>query len=153
MLEFCIFWLTVEEVQIWAGSYSRCLFPPGCIIKTTNRFPKTFFWPYNLLALGGSLCSLFNHLKTSQNICSWSKFLNLFVCIARTEELNFLFIFYLMDLATIFLLDPRGAGHVEVFQFLSVCLCVSMCLSVSPLNFKTSHWPSAHMISSRLLIG
>ena len=33
-----------------------------------------------------------------------------------------------------FLPDPRGAGHVEAFQFLSVCVCVCECVSVCSLN-------------------
>ena len=46
----------------------------------------------------------------------------------------------------IYLPDPRGAGHVEAFQFLSVCLyvcmsvCMYVCMSVLTLNFKASHW-------------
>ena len=38
-----------------------------------------------------------------------------------------------LNIVGILLPDPRGAGHVEASQFLSVCLCV--CPSVSSLNF------------------
>ena len=51
----------------------------------------------------------------------------------------------------VFLPDQRGAGHVEAFQFLSVCM--SVCVSVSQLNFKTSYWASDQMISLGPLIG
>ena len=48
---------------------------------------------------------------------------------------------------------PCCCPHFGNFKLYLLSVCVSVCLSVSPLNFKTSHWPSDHMISLRPLIG
>ena len=60
---------------------------------------------------------------------------------------QFLFILYLMD--------PRGAGHVEAFQFLSLCACVcmSVCLCVCVSGAFIVFYSATFIVAQSLVMG